>query len=83
MLTSAENQVAQTVTQPVPISLGTHRGVTFFGSDERYSAQNIVLPVDGNRVLVISLSPSDSTAMQAGLTLLSESLSITPKEYCR
>jgi hypothetical protein len=69
--TSSAEPIPLTATEPTPYALGQYEGVSFVLMGQDYSSLEIVLSLNGGRVLIIGLLPSDSSALSEGLSMLS------------
>lgn len=80
--TSAAAPVPVTVTAPSPFKLGNFDGSSFVTSGYGGSVQEIALPVINGRVLVIDFMPAGSSVQSRGLSLLANSLAVSPSTFC-
>lgn len=70
LYTSSENSAPLTATQPIPYTIASYDGLSFIFTGQGFSSMQIVLPVSDARVLIIGLMPTESSALQDGLTML-------------
>jgi hypothetical protein len=70
-----------TATWPTRSTIGRYEGVTYFLNGQP-RVQEIILPLNDGRIIIIGLTPADSPALPEALSILSP-LNVSPKTPLR